>query len=258
MKIKWYGTASLLIEGGNTRILVDPYLKKYNKKLPPLPLEEAVAADALFITHPHFDHLCDIGTFLGAGIKMTYVSENGIACARANGVSTENMRPLSAGDTITIGDINVRAFQSRHCKFDLPTILGVVFHPRTYLHFIKGVKLLKTMKKWKMKGDIFALEFSCEDKKIMVLGSAGIAENVEYPTGADLLVFPYQGRSRMHKYVIPFLERFRPKAVMLDHFDNAFPPLTHTIGTKKFVPTAAKILPAAKAFVPTENEWYEA
>ena len=257
MKIKWYGTASLFIEGGNTRLLVDPYLKKYNKKLPPLPMEEATTAEAILITHPHFDHLCDIGTFLGAGIGTAYVSENGIACARANGVPTENMLPLAAGDTLTIGDITVRAYQSRHCKFDFATILGVIFNPRTYLHFKNGVKLLKSMKKWKMKSDIYALEFSCEGKKIMVLGSAGMAKNVEYPTEADLLVFPYQGRSRMHKYMIPFLERFRPKAVMLDHFDDAFPPFTHTINTKKFFPTIEKVLPGAKAFLPTENKWYE-
>ena len=39
MRIKWYGTASLLIEGGATSVLVDPYLKLHNRKLFRVPVE---------------------------------------------------------------------------------------------------------------------------------------------------------------------------------------------------------------------------
>ncbi len=257
MKIKWYGTASLLIEGGSTRILVDPYLKKYNPKLPALPVEEAATAQAVFITHPHLDHFCDIGTFLDAGIKQVYVSENGIEHARERGIQTDRMIPISANEKYTIGDITVRIFQSKHCKFDLPTILGVALNPATYFKFRAGVEILGMTKQFKIKKDIFALEFSCGEKKIMVLGSAGKDENTEYPDGADLLVFPYQGRARMHRYMVSFLDVFKPKAVMIDHFDNAFPPISHTVNPKKFAPTVNKYLPGANAFVPVEGEWYE-
>ncbi len=258
MKIKWYGTASLLIEGGGTRILVDPYLKRYSKKLPPVPVEEAAAADTIFITHPHFDHFGDSFAFLSESVKSVYVAEIGIEHAQNSGVSTEKMRPLTAGQEIEIGEMKVRTYRSRHCKFDAGTILGVAFDPRFYLHVPTAIKILKAAKRYSMgKDDIFALEFTADGKTLMVLGSAGMDESESYPTGADLLVFPYQGRTRMHKYMIPFLEKFRPKAVTLSHFDNAFPPVTHTVKTKKFVPTAKKILPNVKAFVPKEGEWYE-
>lgn len=254
MRIKWYGTASLLIEGGNTRVLLDPYLRKYNKKLSPCPVD--VDSDAIFITHPHFDHFCDINAFLESGRKI-YVSENGIMHARENGIPTGDMLPLYADQEVTVGDITVRTYQSRHCKFDFATVLSVALNPLTYIHARKTLELLKTTKRFQIKDDIYALEISSEGKSILVLGSAGMAEGVEYPQNADLFVFPYQGRSRMHKYMIPYLKVFRPKAVMIDHFDNAFPPLTHTVNTKKFIPTVKKILPSVKAFVPAEGEWYE-
>lgn len=254
MRIKWYGTASLLIESGNSRILIDPYLKEYNKKLPPVPVDGNF--DAIFITHPHFDHFCDIGAFLKSGRKI-YVSENGIMHARENGIPTEDMLPISANREITVGDISVRTYQSRHCKFDFATVLSVALNPVTYFHARKAVKLLKLNKNYRIGDDIYALEISSEGKNVIVLGSAGMADGVDYPQNADLMVFPYQGRSRMHRYLIPFLKVFRPKAVMIDHFDNAFPPLTHTVNTKKFIPTVKKILPSAKAFVPAEGEWYE-
>ncbi len=258
MRIKWYGTATLLIEAGDTRILVDPYLKQYNRALPRIPVGE-IGADAVFITHPHFDHFADIGAFLEAGIKKVFVSERGIAHAHANGIPDERMIPIAANERVTVGSVTVQTFRSRHCKFDVPTVLSVALNPATYLfHFRDGVKILKTTKKFRIgENDIFALEFMAEGKKVMVLGSAGMDENTEYPDGADLFVFPYQGRSRMHRHMIPFLKTFAPKKIMIDHFDNAFPPLTHTVGTKKFLPTVKKYLPEAEAFVPVEGEWYE-
>lgn len=259
MRIKWYGTATLLIEAGETRILVDPYLKNYNPALPRVPIPEAATADAIFITHPHLDHFSDVGAFLDAGIKKVFVSEHGIAIAQENGIPDGRMIPLAANEKISVGDITVHTFRSRHCKFDAATVLSVALDPTTYLfHFRDGVNLLKGTKRFHIDDDeVLALEFSAEGKKIMVLGSAGMDPNTEYPDGADLFVFPYQGRARMHKYMISFLKEFSPKAVMIDHFDDAFPPLTHAVNTKKFAPTVQKYLPSAKAFRPVEGRWYD-
>ncbi|PWM54139.1 MAG: hypothetical protein DBX60_01360 [Bacillota bacterium] len=257
MKIAWYGTATLMLACGNTRILIDPYLRQYQRGGAPLPLRELSAADAVLITHPHLDHFADIGAFLEAGAKEVYVSENGIAHAAAQGIRTEAMHPLAAGDTFRVGEMTVRAFQSRHCRFDLWTVLSVALSPRTYLHAKDAVSLLKQTGKWKIKDDIFAFEISGGGKRVVVLGSAGMDEGTEYPKDADLLVFPYQGRAGMHRYMKRFLQCFRPKAVMLDHFDDAFPPLTHTIGTRKFVPSARAFDRAMRAWVPEMGVWYE-
>lgn len=257
MKIKWLGTATLLIEGGGSRILIDPYLRRLNKKLPPVPVDEATAADAIFITHPHFDHFSDITSFIKGNVKAVYVSENGISTARKMGIYHRLMQPLFAGEKISIGDITVRTYQGRHCKFDKTTVMGIVFNPLTYFRARRAATILKGMKNYKITDDIYALEVCCGQKKIMVLGSAGMDTGAVYPAGADLLVFPYQGRARMHKYALPFLKTFEPKAVMLDHFDNAFPPFTHRVGTKRFIPAANKNFPQIKAFVPAEGEWYE-
>lgn len=257
MKIKWYGTATLLIEGGGSRILIDPYLKQYNKKLLPVPVDEATTADAIFITHPHLDHFSQVNSFIGGNVKRVYVSQNGIDIANKMGIYHEYMTPLDAGDEVAVGDITVRAYRSAHCKFDKATVLGIVFNPLTYFHLNHTLALLKGMKNYKITDDIFALEICCEGKKVMVLGSAGMLGNQNYPKNADLMVFPYQGRARMHKYMLSFLQVFRPKAVMLDHFDNAFPPFTKRVKTGKFLPAAEGNFPQIKAFIPQENEWYE-
>lgn len=257
MRIKWYGTASLLVESNDTWLLIDPYLKNFNPKLYRVPVEEAAQADAAVITHPHLDHFCDIKAFLDAGLSRVYVSQNGIDHAREQGIPVSDMVPLCAGEVLKIGNLTVRTYQSKHCKFDLWTVLGVALSPLTYFRFSKGVSLIKATKRYKITQDIYALEITDGEKTVMVLGSAGMDETQSYPTGADLFVFPYQGRTRMHRYLQKFLKVLRPKAVMADHFDNAFPPFTHTMNMKRFVPTVQNTLPNTTAFVPKEGEWYE-
>lgn len=258
MRIKWLGTASLTVEGGGTKILIDPYLRKLNKRLAPFPMEEVKEAECAIITHPHLDHFSDIGELLDHGLKKVFVLESGIRIAEKLGVSTDKMEKLGCCAEFTVGDITVRTFRSRHCVFDTATVLGIFFSPRSYFR-LKAVRtLLRGMKDYKIDySDICALELICEGKRIFVLGSAGLDENIDYPEGADLLVFPYQGRTRMHRYMQPFLERLKPKAVMADHFDDAFPPFTHKINMKKFASAVKEKLPSAQAFVPEEGKWYE-
>ncbi len=258
MRIKWLGTASLMVESGPTRILVDPYLRGLNKQLSPMPLKENAAADAALVTHPHFDHFSDIGDFLGAGLKKVFVSESGIRIAKAHGVPTKNMIPLKAGDSFSVGKMGVRVFASRHCVFDAATVLRIAFSPRTFARLGAVRKLYDFKREYPIdNGDVFAFEISSAGKRVMVLGSAGIDENTNYPEGDDLLVFPYQGRARMDRYMQPFLEKFRPRAVMADHFDDAFPPFTHKMDMTRFAPAVKEKLPKALSIVPEEGVWYE-
>ena len=69
MRLKWYGTATILLESGNTRLLFDPYCKPLARGAP-VPLAEARTADAVFITHPHLDHFRDIDAFGGKTARI--------------------------------------------------------------------------------------------------------------------------------------------------------------------------------------------
>ena len=84
MRFKWYGTATLLIESGDTRLLVDPYAKRYARRAP-VPMDEARTADAIFVTHPHLDHFADVDAF-SEGTRPVYVSATGISHAKKNGL----------------------------------------------------------------------------------------------------------------------------------------------------------------------------
>ena len=258
MKLKWYGTASLLLESGGTRLLFDPYLRR-NDALLPVDTREARTAEAIFITHPHFDHFIDVDVFTKeGGVRRVYVSENGIRIARENGCNTDCMVPMSANERFEVGPFTVKTYPAKHCVFDVWTVLGVALSPKTYFKYFKpGVARIGETKRYQIKDDIYAIEVSDGASRVMILGSAGFLKGADYPKGCDLLVFPYQGRTGMHRYLKKFLPVFEPKGVLIDHFDNAFPPYTHQMRVKKFAPTLQKARPAARAVIPEEGKWYE-
>jgi hypothetical protein len=67
------------------------------------------------------------------------------------------------------------------------------------------------------------------------MGSLNLDEDIEYPKSVDLFILPLQGRSGIGKYAIKFVERLKPKKILLDHFDDTFPPISSTVNTGRFI-----------------------
>ena len=62
MKITWYGTATIGIDDGKTRLLFDPFVRM-NKRIETTPVEGFAGFDAVLVTHGHFTvngHKADI------------------------------------------------------------------------------------------------------------------------------------------------------------------------------------------------------
>ena len=254
MRIKWCGTATLVIESGKTKLLMDPYIIRGRKDN-----MAAIGADewdAILITHPHLDHFCDTDAFKSK--RGVFVCPKGMETARKNGMDVSRMHVVLPGDEFTVGAFTVRAYPAKHCRFDAATIARVIFSTRSWLHLPRLIRLLHKARKFPAKdGDMLAFGITDGARNALVFGSAGMDDDAAYPESPDLLVFPYQGRSRMDLELIPFLSRLSPAAVMADHFDDAFPPVSHRVDTSRFIPTVAAHAPHARAIIPNLGEWYE-
>lgn len=258
MKITWLGTACLFIETSRSRLLFDPYLRSFSS-LPAFPMERVSGVDAIFITHPHLDHFADLPVFLERTHAPVYVCRRGLEIAEKQGFPMESLHEIQPRQEIRISDMTIRAWQSCHCLYD-PLVLHKTIHRALRPENLKAALTIDVQNHQfhiDLFKDVLAYEISAEGKSVMVLGSANCSRGVEYPTGVDLMVFPYQGHSRMPGYSLPFLERFQPKRVMLDHFDDAFPPISSPMNCEPFRKRAKAVHPEIPVFVPKEQIAYE-
>lgn len=259
MKITWHGTATLTVEGEYGKILFDPFLRR-NKKMQAIDPAALSDVDAAFITHPHFDHFCDLPVFFEAGLPVAYVCEQGIENAKKGKFSNEcieKLREVKAGQTFEIGDLTIKTYLAKHSKIDAKTVLRSMFiRPQNFFMVTPALRIIKAHSKYPIDGTTIAFEVSDGVKTVMIFGSAGMQENVDYPKNADLLVFPYQGCSHLEKLAARFVDRLQPDRVMFDHHEDAFPPISFPQSREKVLKELQLRHPKTEAFFPEENREY--
>ena len=209
---------------------------------------------AISITHPHFYHFADMNIILSHCKANVYVCQRGIELAKKRGFDLTRFRRIKANDSLIIGDLRIKAYQSEHCKIDAKVIGKILLRQFSYQRIKTTLKIKKQNSFYSIdkKTDIFGYEILDEDKSVFIFGSANFSESVTYPTNMDLLVFPYQGRSDMVSYSMKFIDKFQPRSVLLDHFDDSFPPISSQMDTQEFIQCVQKKYPKIHIFEPEE------
>ena len=101
-------------------------------------------------------------------------------------------------------------------------------------------------------------DIQVQGKRILIMGSLNLDENTDYPKGADLVIMPFQGRSDVCTYAMPFVDRLQPKKILLVHFDNAFPPISSAVNTGPFVSLMRQKHPGISVIRPKASaEWVD-
>lgn len=188
----------------------------------------------VLITHGHLDHIYHIPDFYRDTPTMIYGTDTPCRTLQKKGVPRERLCRIAPGFCGDVGPFFVRAWQSRHCKFDTRLILRTIFRIRFWKHPMGLLRLLSETVRYPENGEILFYEVSASGMRIQVMGSLNLDQHTDYPTGADYLILPFQGRSDLESYAMALLERLRPKAVLLDHWDDTFPPLSDRIDTEAF------------------------
>ena len=259
MKLQWHGTAALMIESGGVTLAVDPFIGM------PIGMSDEQrrageradifrAADAVLLTHGHFDHIYDVAALYAGTDTPVYGTKTPLATLQAQGMGEERLHLLTPPATVEIGGFHITAYPSRHCVFDLGVILKTVFRRQTLRHPKRLFELLRLNRAYPEGGETVLYEIGAEGKRLQLMGSMGLREDTEYPAGADLLILPFQGTGNPAATVRPLIARLRPKAILLDHYDDAFPPMSALIKTEKFTQeTTAAGIPCAA--METEKEY---
>lgn len=254
MKIKWFGTASILIKEGRDKILFDPYLKNLAQNSAPFPLNEVKDVKAIFITHPHFDHFSDLPAVMRATNCPVYVNGRGAEIAKKQRFYNGRFIEIKAGESVKLKNISVRAYNGRHVKFDnklkfssLKRILRA--------NFKRGAEIGALNLTYRIKPcDVLSYRVKTRDSSLFIMGSAGISPKKDIPSKIDLLIYPYQGRSDMCAYTKALLKLYNAEKIFLDHYDDAFPPVSARMDAEEF--SAAMQSTGKEVIVPEVNKWF--
>jgi len=244
LRVKWYGTAAILIEQNGTNLLFDPFLPLSKKVFQPS-MDEFITADGIFITHDHYDHISAIPEIIERSIKPLniYCSERAQDILVSKGKSSSRICCIAPGDNIGLGPFEIRVLKSEHIVFNTGLIVKALLNPRILYYWKNLRQMLNTGDKSDIEMETFAFDICVLNKRIFLMGSLNLDAETEYMPGADLLILPFQGRTDISSYAMPIVKRLQPKKILLDHFDDTFPPLTSSVDTNRFIVLMQKECP---------------
>ena len=248
MKITWYGTATIGIDDGKTKLLFDPFVRM-NKRIETTPVEGFCGFDAVFVTHGHFDHIYSIPAIAEADKTVpVYCTKTPAQTLAGRGVPEERIKVIRPDDEIVTGDFSVRVRRFRHIVFDPVYILSVV--PKCTVMFPKFFWQIYMNRKMPEGGEIVAYEISAHGKKIFLTGSFREYPDEVYPDDIDLFVLANGGSVFVPENTRHFIDRYRPEKILVTHFDNAFPPVTRTVSVERLRRTVNRNHPEIEFIIP--------
>ena len=257
MKIKWYGTATITLEQNGTQLLFDPFLPRSNKVFMP-PINELSAIENIFVTHGHLDHIVDIPAIVkhGDGKASIYCTEKPRDVLLSKGIGEKHIQIIRHSDCLNFGPFKLRVLKGKHIVFNKGIVIKTFLRPHVFIYWKNMRYMLEENKKCVEAGETVVYDIIAENKHILLLGSLNLDDNTEYPTGIDLLIMPFQGRSDINKYAVQFIDRLQPKKVLLDHFDDTFPPISSAVNTSLFVSLMQQKYPGIQVIIPQASaEW---
>ena len=233
MKITWLGTASIRIESCGQRLLFDPFVQLAGGSNPNT-LEDFEGVTDICVTHGHVDHLFFVP-------QLVEASDASVHCPAAAADTLEdwledcgNVIVTRPGEAWHVGTVKITAYKGAHVSFSLPLVLRTLFSVRLLRYLRNALFLAWAHVRFPERRDTLAYCLEAEGKRILILGSLALDAQTEYPKNVDLLVLPFQGKSEPCAAACAVVERLMPKRILLDHFDDAFPPISSEVDTRRF------------------------
>ncbi len=107
VKATWLGHSAVLLEHGNVKVLIDPFLTGNPRASC---AARDLSPDLVLLTHDHEDHLGDTEYFLGRGATFVGIHEHAVRFAEA-GYKAEGM---NIGGALEIGGLRIHMTHALH------------------------------------------------------------------------------------------------------------------------------------------------
>ncbi|MHA1156212.1 MAG: MBL fold metallo-hydrolase, partial [Candidatus Heimdallarchaeota archaeon] len=171
MFITWLGTAGFHISEAEHGILIDPFFPMN----PALSSEKetinkfADKAEAIFLTHGHFDHSISVPEIVASRDLLVYCSKETAKDLKNSGVSSQKLRIIEGGMVYRFGSLHIEPIKSAHIHIDALLILRQL---KEKINLLREIKPFLSLSKKFPKRSVFSFRVSyCDkdDNKLFVL-----------------------------------------------------------------------------------------
>lgn len=230
IKIRWLSVASVIIEDGESSVLVDPDWTRpnlwqilgmskltSNEELVKSELEKLgiKKVDGIFTSHSHFDHAIDAPIVARLTNAVNYVDESSLRISNAYKDPRIKTITIKSGEAIQLGKFKLTPMKREHAK------IGVIG-----MHFLPGpVPTDFDFNFWDYHtGDTWFYLIEHPEKTILL--DQGSISHLDLmttkPEKVDVLIQGIANREDDAGFAAGYIKTFRPSVFIPLHFDNFF------------------------------------
>ena len=265
--VRWLGNANFEFAYKNRVYLFDAYFDRTPRSHNiGLKVSDIKKAEAIFISHAHFDHISDVGPIAnqtGAPVVGAPITAE---IAKKLGVPEKQIVVAKGGESMRFGDATLEVALAQHSTIQagLLDIYSNLYKndspPFTQEETdrLKAVQAKGTFDpKVITEGTLaYGLVFPSGFKAVLVGSSgpitAGVRALAEKLGPVDLLIVAYQVHAvadTQIEYTWPFIELFKPKLYLPAHHDSA-PPAWVDLGIEPLFDRIRRDLPSTNFLAP--------
>lgn len=230
LSYRWLGVAGLEFRYDNYTLLVDPFFTRPSKLAlligqrvqanSSLVARHITGADAVLVTHPHYDHLLDVPEVLRLTSARAYGSANACSLLALHSIPAEQACIIKVGDRLNLGPFSVEVLPANHTRVPFPRL----YNGALPLALRRGsARLPLRLSDYRM--DV------CYSFNIQVGGRT--FQVGKQPVPADVLFLsPYDSEGTLGSV----LRAVQPRRVVPIHWDDFTRPLSRPLRTMLLTP----------------------
>lgn len=212
--------------------------------------ENLMSADNIILTDGRLENVHNIPLIVNTSGATVYCTRTPAENLEKERTYPDLIAVVKPGLTLVFGSIRVNVFKgAAQNSLVLESEKHRLMSPSAMRHPGNALFLKTHMAKYNDAGESLCYSVISDGRTILIPGVLGLDADTDYPKYADMLVLPYQGSDELITDAISLIDRICPRTVMLDMFDDYYPPMTHTASTRglhKALQTKYPDLPVVK------------
>lgn len=225
----WMGTAGVLVDDGQTAILIDPFVTRPSMGkvafARPIAVDDARVQQwmdmpgiertaAVLVGHSHYDHVMDAPAFALRTHATVVGSSSTAYVATQSGLPAAQVHTVQPGEALTFGAFTVRMVLSRHG----PALLGRVPYDGNVTTCFETPARARDYR----MGGAYGIVIEHPAGTIVHHGSAAWVDGMYDDVDADVVLLGITGRKDTAEYLASVVDATSARRVVPIHWDNFF------------------------------------